>query len=68
MKVVNIDGFFAHAGMGYLERWLNSFKSPPKRVFLTHGEEEAISSLADFIRSKKGWEVSAPAYMEQYTL
>jgi metallo-beta-lactamase family protein len=68
MKVESIDGFSAHAGMDDLKRWLNDFKSPPKHVFLTHGEEESISSLADFINSRKGWQVSAPEYMEEYNL
>jgi len=68
MRIESIDGFSAHAGMSDLERWLNGFKSPPRHVFLTHGEEEPILSLTDFIRSKKGWQVSAPDYMEESTL
>jgi metallo-beta-lactamase family protein len=68
MKIESIDGFSAHAGMDDLKRWLNGFKSPPRHVFLTHGEEESISSLADFINSKKGWQVGAPEYMEEHDL
>jgi metallo-beta-lactamase family protein len=68
MKIEKIDGFSAHAGMNDLIRWLNSFKSPPKHVFLTHGEDESILSLTDYLHSKDGWEVSAPAYMEEYDL
>jgi metallo-beta-lactamase family protein len=68
MKIESIDGFSAHAGMDDLKRWLNGFKSPPEHVFLTHGEEESISSLADFISSKNGWQVSAPEYMDEYNL
>jgi len=68
MKIEEIDGFSAHAGMDDLHRWLNNFKSPPKHVFLTHGEEKPILSLEDYIHSKGGWEVSAPAYLEEYNL
>jgi metallo-beta-lactamase family protein len=68
MKIEKIDGFSAHAGMNDLQRWLNNFKSPPKHVFLTHGEEESILSLEDYLHSKGGWEVSAPTYMEEYDL
>jgi len=68
MKIEKIDAFSAHAGMNDLQRWLNNFKSPPKHVFLTHGEEESISSLENYIKSKGGWEVSAPTYMEEYSL
>ncbi|MGA2766806.1 MAG: MBL fold metallo-hydrolase [Candidatus Bathyarchaeia archaeon] len=68
MKIERIDGFSAHAGMNDLQRWLSNFKSPPKHVFLTHGEEESILSLENYLRSKGGWQVSAPAYMEEYNL
>ena len=68
MKIEKIDGFSAHAGMDDLMRWLNNFKSPPKHIFLTHGEEESILSLENYLRSKAGWEVSAPTYMEEYDL
>jgi len=54
--------------MDDLMRWLNNFKSPPKHVFLTHGEEESILSLENYLQSKVGWEVSAPTYMEEYDL
>jgi len=68
MKIEKIEAFSAHAGMNDLERWLNNFKIPPKHVFLTHGEEEPIQSLENYIRSKDGWEVSAPIYLEEYDL
>jgi metallo-beta-lactamase family protein len=68
MKIEDINGFSAHAGMDDLHRWLNNFKSPPRHVFLTHGEEKPILSLEDYLRSKGGWEVSAPTYMEEQDL
>jgi len=68
MKIEKIDGFSAHADMNDLQRWLSSFKSPPKHVFLIHGEEKSILSLEDYLHSKGGWEVSAPIYMEEYDL
>lgn len=67
MKIVQIEGFSAHAGMSDLQRWLNNFKSPPKHVFLTHGEDDSIQSLKNYIISKN-WEVTAPTYMEEYPL
>jgi metallo-beta-lactamase family protein len=68
MKIESIDAFSAHAGMNDLQRWLNNFKSPPKHVFLTHGEEESMLSLERFLQSKGGWEVSAPTYLEEHDL
>jgi metallo-beta-lactamase family protein len=68
MKIEKIEAFSAHADMNDLERWLNNFKIPPERVFLTHGEEGPIQSLENFIRSKGGWKVSSPTYLEEYDL
>ena len=67
MRIEKIDAFSAHAGMNDLMRWIDGYKSPPTRIFLTHGEDESISRLTDYIHSK-GWEVSAPEYMQQFEL
>jgi len=68
IKIENIEGLSAHAGMSDLHRWLNNFKSPPKHIFLTHGEEKAILSLENYLHSKGGWQVTAPAHLEEYEL
>lgn len=68
MKIEKIDAFSSHAGMNDLHRWIDSFTSPPKHIFLTHGEDESILSLENYIQSKGGWEASAPTYMEEYNL
>jgi metallo-beta-lactamase family protein len=68
IKIENVDGLSAHADMSDLQRWLDNFKSPPKHVFLTHGEEGSILSLENYLNSKGGWEVTAPVYLEEYDL
>jgi metallo-beta-lactamase family protein len=68
IKIENLNILSAHAGMSDLHRWLNNFKSPPKHVFLTHGEEDSMLSLENYLHSKNGWEVSTPAYLEEYEL
>jgi metallo-beta-lactamase family protein len=68
MRIEQILGFSAHADKNDLRRWINHFKSPPQRVFLTHGEEKSILSLSEYIRSKDGWKVSAPKYQEEFQL
>ena len=67
MKITPIEGFSAHAGMIDLQRWLNNFKSPPKHVFLTHGEDDSIQSLMEYV-NLKNWDVSAPTYREKCSL
>ena len=68
MRIENFDSLSAHADMDDLHRWLNNFQSPPKHVFLTHGEEKSIQNLENFVRSKLGWNVTAPKYLEEYQL
>jgi len=68
MRIEDFEGFSAHADMSDLQKWLSNFKSPPKRVFLTHGEEASILSLKNYLDSKGGWSVSAPTYLEEYNL
>lgn len=67
MRIERIDAFSAHAGVNDLIRWIDNFKSPPKRVFLTHGEDDSILRMSDYVHSK-GWEVSAPTYREEFDL
>jgi len=68
MRIEKIEGFSAHADMNDLVRWLGGFQSPPKHIFLTHGEEESILNLARYLQARGGWEVSAPEYLEEYSL
>ncbi|MBN1505017.1 MAG: MBL fold metallo-hydrolase [Candidatus Eisenbacteria bacterium] len=68
MKTARIEGFSAHAGRDDLRRWMDGFASAPRRIFLTHGEENGISALAEYAASKPGWEVSAPRYREEFVI
>jgi metallo-beta-lactamase family protein len=68
IRIENFESLSAHADMNDLHFWLNNFQSPPKHVFLTHGEEKPIKNLEDYIRSKLGWNVIAPKYLEEFEL
>ena len=67
-KIDQIHGFSAHADQGALVGWLDHFESPPRRVFLTHAEEEAASSFSLKLRESLGWEVTVPRYKEIWDL
>jgi metallo-beta-lactamase family protein len=67
-KVTQIHGLSAHADRSALLAWLNAFKSPPKRVFLTHGEEEGSLQLAEHIRDHHGLTVDVPNYRDTFEL
>ena len=67
-KIAQIYGFSGHADHDGLMRWITHFKSPPKRVFLTHGEEQVALKLAAEIREKLGYETRVPEYREAVEL
>ena len=51
-----------------LLRWLSGLETPPRHVFVTHGEPEAAAHFAGVLRAQKGWEVSVPQYEEEVVL
>ncbi len=67
-KIDQIHGFSAHADQGALLGWLDHFESPPRRVFLTHAEEEAASGFSLKLRESLGWEATIPSYKEIWDL
>ncbi|MBN1507412.1 MAG: MBL fold metallo-hydrolase [Sedimentisphaerales bacterium] len=67
-RVVQIQGFSAHADREELLRWLSSLTRPPRKLFIVHGEATSARNFAEFIREKTGWEVAVPAYQDQVVL
>ena len=67
-KIVQIDGFSAHADLNELQKWLSSLRKPPRHVFVTHGELEAAESFAGLIENNMGWKVSVPEYLDEVNL
>jgi metallo-beta-lactamase family protein len=67
-KIDQIYGFSGHADHDGLMRWIGAFKRPPKRVFLTHGEEEVALKLAREISQKHAYATYVPHYQEEIEL
>lgn len=67
-RIAQIQGFSGHADRDDLLRWLETFRTAPMRLFLTHGEEEASLSLAAFLANEKRWQVTVPRYKEIFDL
>ncbi|MBV8858425.1 MAG: MBL fold metallo-hydrolase [Acidobacteria bacterium] len=67
--VERIGGLSAHADWSEVLRWLEPLeKTPPRRVFTTHGEPESAAAMAQHIRERFGWRVDAPQYGEHVEL
>jgi metallo-beta-lactamase family protein len=67
-QIRQISGLSAHADQQALLRWLGHFQSPPRQVFLTHGEESAAEALATLIRERLGCDVRIPHYRQTFQL
>ena len=64
----SIEGYSAHADQGELLDWIRGFESPPREVFVTHGEPEAASTLAGLIRADLGLRATVPAWRQTLEL
>ena len=67
-RVEQLLGFSAHADREELLAWLKTCAPPPRRIFVTHGEETAALAFAALVREKTGWNATAPAYNQRETL
>lgn len=62
--IARVYGLSAHADHDGLLRYLDALAPKPRRVFLTHGEENVALKFADEIRKTRKIEVTVPAYRE----
>ncbi len=67
-KIVQMNGFSAHADRDELLHWLSAIKNQPRGVFVVHGEEEVSTGFADYLKDKLGWNVSVPQYKDEVIL
>jgi metallo-beta-lactamase family protein len=67
-QIHSIEGFSAHGDQLDLLRWASSFPQRPRKVFLVHGEEEALETLADLLRREMGVPVEIPSLSAAYEL
>jgi metallo-beta-lactamase family protein len=63
-EIVVMGQFSAHAGKSGLMRWLKALPSPPKQMYLTHGEPAAAQSLQRTIQSELKWNASVARYLD----
>jgi metallo-beta-lactamase family protein len=66
--IENVPNLSAHADYHEVLRWLSGFKRAPKKVFLVHGEVDAMMSMKQKIEEKFGWSVETPTYLQKFEL
>ena len=67
-EVHQINGYSAHADADEIIQWLKGFETPPRRVFITHGEPEAADSLRKRIGEELHWNAHVPDHLETVSL
>ena len=67
-RIARINGLSAHADKNELFQWISRLSSAPRRVFIVHGEPQAVKHLGQFLREKTGWEITTPEYKTEALL
>jgi metallo-beta-lactamase family protein len=67
-EIRDLKGLSGHADAGELMRWLSAVRTPPRAVFVTHGEVEAAQALAARIARERGFAARVPAHGEAFDL
>ena len=63
-EIVSLGAFSAHADQHKLLEWVSACETLPKRVYCTHGEEEAAAALASRITEELNIPAEAPRFEE----
>lgn len=67
-QIKSINSMSAHADYKEMLDWLENFKRPPRKVFITHGDIDATQSLKEKIEEKFNWKCVIPEYLQTETL
>jgi metallo-beta-lactamase family protein len=63
-----LEGFSAHADQAEIMQWLRNFKKRPKKIFLVHGEQEALATLSDLIQQELNMDTIVPKIGDHFLL
>lgn len=67
-EVVTLSNLSAHADYSEILDWMKGFRTPPKQVYLTHGEPAAADALRVRVQERYGWNCRVPDYLETVDL
>jgi metallo-beta-lactamase family protein len=67
-EVICLQAASAHADANELMAWLRSAPTPPRGVFVTHGEPDASDALRLRIEHELGWPAHIPEYRDRVDL
>ena len=58
--IVQFPGMSGHADREGLLKWASSFRTKPRKVFVTHGEDESTERFAETLRRELQYSAEAP--------
>ncbi|MEW6683889.1 MAG: MBL fold metallo-hydrolase [Nitrospirota bacterium] len=63
-EVAAMNNISAHADADEIMAWLRTFRTPPRKTFIVHGEPAAADALRHRIEEELGWPCRVPEYRE----
>lgn len=63
-NIAEVHGFSAHGDREEILSWLRHIKTPPRKVFIVHGEKESAYAFKDYLIENTGWDVVVPKYQD----
>ncbi|MCX7546710.1 MBL fold metallo-hydrolase [Xanthomarina sp. F1114] len=67
-KVKHLESLSAHADQKDLLDWMGEIKNIPEKVYLIHGEPNALDAFKLKIKDRYNWNVCIPKLLEEETL
>jgi metallo-beta-lactamase family protein len=67
-EICALENISAHADYSEMLAWLSYLKTPPVKVFLTHGRLDSAQALKEKIESKLNWKCIIPSYLDTEVL
>jgi len=59
-EVVQLESMSAHADAAQIVEWMRTAPTPPKQVYVTHGEPDSADALRWRIQNELNWNVRVP--------
>lgn len=67
-QIYDLEGFSGHADQKVLLKWVENFKVKPRKVFVVHGEEEAVEAFSRLVKEKFAIETVTPNIGDGYKI
>jgi metallo-beta-lactamase family protein len=67
-RIEILDGLSAHADKNELLQWVSNIKLPPKKVYLVHGEPQALDMMRVKLKDTYSWSAEIPTLFQIVTI